>query len=181
MSITWDENWIEITPIRYVPDQALSFARIGDVENDFSQTHLEIVNENASTAEATPAPNVLNLAISWQDIRIEFKSHFQPDSFSVQGMPFCDIPWKSDKGTPWKVGDSLLQVSQLHTSLPFPFAEIDRCKIRVFRVTFKMLPGRMWIFLKEPQLKTCGEQNKSCWAQLRKLITHVIVKEVRWI
>ena len=139
VSITWDENWIEIKPIRYIPDQALSFARIGDVENDFPQTYLddEIVSENASTAEATPAPNVLNLAISWQDIRIEFKSHFRPDNFSVQGMPFCDIPWKSDKGTPWKVGESLLQVSQLHTSLPFPFAEIDGCKIRVFRVTLQ--------------------------------------------
>ena len=110
-----------------------------DVDNDFSQTHLvdEIVGENASTAEATPAPNVLNLAISWQDIRIEFKSHFQPENFSVQGMPFIDIPWKSDKGTPWKIGDSLLQVSQLHTSLPFPYAEIEGCKIRVFRVTLQ--------------------------------------------
>ena len=137
VTIRWDENWIEMKPISYITDQDLSFARTVDVNIDTTLTcPADVVDrEIASIADATPAPTVFNLAISWQGIRIEFKSHFRPENFSVQGVPFLNIPWKSDKGNQWNVGDSLLQVSQLHTGHPFSYADIEGCRIRVFRVT----------------------------------------------
>ena len=55
--------------------------------------------------------------------------------FFVLNVPFQSIHWKSDKGIPWNDGDSLLQVSQLHTGHTFSDAAIEGCRIRVFRVT----------------------------------------------
>ena len=137
VTIKWDENWIEMKPIDYVTDQYRSAARTVDVGIENIQTYPvgEIDCEIVNIADATPAPTVTHLAISWQGIRIEFKSLFRPDNFSIQGVPFLSIHWKSDKGIPWNDGDSLLQVSQLHTGHPFSDAVIEGYQIRAFRVT----------------------------------------------
>ena len=73
VTIRWDENWIEMKPIRYITDQVLSFARTVDVNIDTTLTCPadEVDCEIVSIADATPAPTVFNLAISWQGIRMQ--------------------------------------------------------------------------------------------------------------